>query len=89
MAGKTTGQSILEGVAGFLVGYAIGEMANDTYHRLTPQQKVEYEKSRVAHHGEIGLPVLAQGASSKSAGAAGLGAGLIASDWNDRDRWLK
>ena len=89
MARKTLGQTVLEGALGCLIGYALGEQANRGHEALTPQQRDEYRKNRVAHHGEVGCIMLVAGVGGESPALAGIGAGLMISDRKDANEWFK
>jgi hypothetical protein len=89
MARKSLGQTILEGAAGCLIGYALGEQGNRGYEALTPRERAEYRKSRLAHHGEVGCLMLMLGVGGGSAALAGMGAGLMYSDRKDANEWSR
>jgi hypothetical protein len=72
-----------------LIGYALGEQAKRRYEAFTPQQRDEYRKNRVAHHGEVGCIMLAVGAGGGSPVLAGIGAGLMISDRKDAYEWFR
>ena len=89
MARKSLGQTVVEGALGCLIGYALGEQANRGHEAFTPQQRDEYRKNRVAHHGEVGCIVLATGVGEGSPALAGIGAGLMISDRKDANEWFR
>ena len=88
MAKRTFGGSLLEGVIGLAAGYIIGELANAEYKSLSGEQKRQWERDRVAHHGEVGCVALAVGVGGKSPLAAGVGLGLMVSDRKDSGKWF-
>ena len=88
MTDKSSGRMILEGAAGLIIGYALGELANAAYDSMTPGQKQEHRKNRIMHHGEAGCLVVAAGMGAKSPGISGLGAGLMISDRKDAGEWF-
>ena len=88
MAKKTLGDSLLEGVIGFAAGYVLGELANAQYESQSEEQKRQWERNRIAHHGEVGCVALVGGATGKSPGVAGFGLGLMVSDRKDVPKWF-
>ena len=84
---KKIAESIIEGIAGFVAGCILGELANAKYESLPEKQKRQWEWNRVAHHGEIGCAALVGGVAGKSPAVAGLGLGFMVSDRGDSKKW--
>jgi len=79
--------SLLEGVAGALVGYALGELANERYRESTPEERELWRRNRIMHHGKLGSLILIDSVGRKRPFYAGTGIGLMLSDLQDIDEW--
>lgn len=89
----TKSKSILDNpLAQFLLGAAIGaiggHLANRAYHACTPEEKAQWAKDRVMHHGELGCIGAATGVATGNPFIAGAGAGLALTDLADVGEWF-
>jgi hypothetical protein len=69
------------------IGLWVGQAANDWYFNLTPQEKAEYERKRILHHGELGILIRDYGIDMHDVKLESLGLSLIYSDIKDKDKW--
>lgn len=73
---------------GLLIGISIGLVSYYSFKRSTREERMRWEKDRLAHHYVLGIIALAIGILSPL--IAGIGIGLILTDIGDmRDRFFK
>jgi hypothetical protein len=71
----------------YLVGAVIVAELYNKY--ATPQEKYMWEHKVKTHHGGFGALMALGGILTDSPKLIAAGAGLMAHDWKDKDRWFK
>lgn len=80
---------LVRGLSGVAVGAAAGECANILYRNCDEAKKIQWQKKRLMHHGELGVYAIATALKTGSPFMTGLGIGLAVSDINDKDEWFR
>jgi len=72
-----------------LIGLFGSILLAEAYERLTtPEQKQRWKNLVKIHHGEAGAVMTAIGILGRSPTLAASGLGLMAHDWQDKNKWF-
>ena len=76
----------------FLIGAGVGAIggyiANKAYESSTADEKRQWKKNRLMHHGALGCFAATAGAAASNPFLAGTGVGLALTDLKDADEWF-